>query len=167
MPSPTPLNGSSLVTRSERQRSPAVSEFYSPASWKTIFLLACLAAAASILSSCVSIDSGGSQPSPAPQLPSSALDGPESAQDDWLGRVQQGLAEAGVPGEPQPRGGLQAPNRAHNLRTYFEASGIRVHDRTAAGSRELLSLSLSSARAVPGRWCVGDARRGEERGRRG
>ncbi len=40
--------------------------------------------------------------------------------------------------------GLQAPNRVHNLRTYFEASGIRVHDRTAVGSRKLLSLSLSS-----------------------
>lgn len=29
--------------------------------------------------------------------------------------------------------GLQAPNRAHNLRTWFEPDGIRVHDRTAAG----------------------------------
>ena len=39
--------------------------------------------------------------------------------------------------------GLQAPNRAHNLRTYFEPTGIRVHDRRAAGSPELLGLSLS------------------------
>ena len=39
--------------------------------------------------------------------------------------------------------GLQAPNRAHNLRTYFEPDGIRVHDRTAAGSPELLELKLS------------------------
>ncbi|HEY8155963.1 MAG TPA: thrombospondin type 3 repeat-containing protein [Myxococcota bacterium] len=42
------------------------------------------------------------------------------------------------------RSGLQAPNRAQNLRTYFEATGIRVHDRTAAGAPELLSLSLAS-----------------------
>ena len=41
------------------------------------------------------------------------------------------------------RVGLQAPNRAQNLRTYFEASGIRIHDRTAQSAPELLSLSLS------------------------
>ncbi len=39
--------------------------------------------------------------------------------------------------------GLQAPNRAHNLRTYFKSTGIRVHDRTLAGSPELLSLDLA------------------------
>jgi hypothetical protein len=38
--------------------------------------------------------------------------------------------------------GLQAPNRVHNLRTYFEPAGIRVHDRTRTGSPELLSLNL-------------------------
>src|SRR5262249_37077020 len=37
---------------------------------------------------------------------------------------------------------LQAPNRAHNLRTYFEKTGIRVCDRTAHGSPELLRVSL-------------------------
>ncbi len=50
--------------------------------------------------------------------------------------------------------GLQAPNRAQNLRTYFDATGIRVHDRTAAGAPKLLALSLSgvgrgSGLAVP------------------
>ena len=38
--------------------------------------------------------------------------------------------------------GLQAPNRAHNLRTYFEPTGVRLHDHTASGSPELLRLSL-------------------------
>ena len=38
--------------------------------------------------------------------------------------------------------GLQAPNRVHNLRIYFAPAGIRVHDRTRAGSPELLSLNL-------------------------
>lgn len=33
---------------------------------------------------------------------------------------------------------LQAPNRAHDLRTYFEATGIRVVARTAAGGPKLL-----------------------------
>src|SRR4030095_11760198 len=49
--------------------------------------------------------------------------------------------------------GLQAPNRAHNLRTYFEKTGIRVHDRTMGGSPKLLQLMLSGSRRgtpVPG-----------------
>jgi hypothetical protein len=41
------------------------------------------------------------------------------------------------------RNGLQAPNRAHNLRTYFAPTGIQVHDRTQVGSPELLSLNLA------------------------
>jgi hypothetical protein len=39
--------------------------------------------------------------------------------------------------------GLEAPNRAHNLRTYFATTGIRVNDRTAGGGPSLLRLSLS------------------------
>jgi hypothetical protein len=70
-----------------------------------------------------------------------AQDLPPGTSTDWLARAQQGLAEreywASENGE-----GLQAPNRRHNLRTYFEPSGIRVHDRSAAGSPELLGLSL-------------------------
>jgi hypothetical protein len=38
--------------------------------------------------------------------------------------------------------GLQAPNREHNLRTYFEPTGIRVHDRTRPDGPELLELNL-------------------------
>ncbi|MFI5077812.1 MAG: integrin alpha, partial [Vicinamibacteria bacterium] len=40
--------------------------------------------------------------------------------------------------------GLQAPNRAHGLRTYFEPSGVRVHDRTAEGSPELVEFELAA-----------------------
>ncbi len=56
-----------------------------------------------------------------------------STTDDWSSGVQRGLTEY----EYHPRKndkGLQASNRAHNLRTYFEATGIRVQDRTAPGS---------------------------------
>ena len=66
---------------------------------------------------------------------------PDGASQDWWGSVQRGLAE----GEYQVSKngpGLQAPNRAHNLRTYFGPTGIRVHDRTAVGSPELASFSL-------------------------
>jgi len=76
----------------------------------------------------------------------------EAPDAGWLAKAQQQIAEreyhASENGE-----GLQAPNRAHNLRTYFETTGIRVHDRTAGGSPELLRLSLSGVgrgdRVVP------------------
>ncbi|MEO5618694.1 MAG: FG-GAP-like repeat-containing protein [Candidatus Eisenbacteria bacterium] len=38
--------------------------------------------------------------------------------------------------------GLQAPNRAHDLRTYFEPAGIRIVDRAASEPTELLALRL-------------------------
>jgi len=42
------------------------------------------------------------------------------------------------------RRGLQAPNRRHNLRTYFEAAGIRVVGRTGPGERELLTMQVTA-----------------------
>ncbi|MFO0690003.1 MAG: integrin alpha [Myxococcota bacterium] len=38
--------------------------------------------------------------------------------------------------------GLQAPNRAHDLRTYFDARGVRVEDRNAPDRSPLVDLSL-------------------------
>ena len=43
--------------------------------------------------------------------------------------------------------GLQAPNRAHALRTYFTPAGIRVHERVEENT-ELLSLTLASVGRV-------------------
>src|SRR5688572_9252916 len=67
---------------------------------------------------------------------------PVARDADFLARAQQQIAareyRASENGE-----GLQAPNRAHNLRTYFERSGIRVHDRTAEDGAVLLRLSLA------------------------
>ena len=60
----------------------------------------------------------------------------------WLARAQREIAEREYEASDDGRG-LQAPNRAHNLRTWFEPGGVRVHDRTAAGSPELLALSLA------------------------
>ncbi len=66
----------------------------------------------------------------------------ETADAAWLAEAQREIAareyRASENGE-----GFQAPNRAHNLRTYFEPTGIRVHDRTASGSPELLQLTLT------------------------
>ena len=60
---------------------------------------------------------------------------------DWLSQVQRTLAEHEYHASENGQG-LQAPNRAHNLRTFFEPTGIRLHDRTALGSPELAGLSL-------------------------
>ncbi|MCF6252500.1 MAG: PKD domain-containing protein [Methylococcaceae bacterium] len=63
-------------------------------------------------------------------------------EDEWWKKVQHNLVIAEY--QPGTNGqGLQAPNRAHNLRTYFDSTGIRLHDRTAAGSPVLTALSLS------------------------
>ena len=43
----------------------------------------------------------------------------------------------------ETQAGLQAPNRTHNLRTFFSADHVRVQDRTASGSQALLQMSLS------------------------
>src|SRR5688572_30020028 len=64
-------------------------------------------------------------------------------QDDWLTRAQQHIADREYHASENEEG-LQAPNRAHSLRTYFEATGVRVYDRTAEGSPELLRLSLAA-----------------------
>src|SRR5688572_1985220 len=66
---------------------------------------------------------------------------PEVADVSWLATAQEQIAareyRASENGE-----GLQAPNRAHNLRTFFEPVGIRVHDRTASGQPQLVELRL-------------------------
>ncbi|MBW2541023.1 MAG: FG-GAP repeat protein [Deltaproteobacteria bacterium] len=61
----------------------------------------------------------------------------------WMGRIQHHLAEREYAVGPNLHG-LQAPNRAHNLRTYFDATGIQVVDRTAVSSPDLLALRLAS-----------------------
>jgi len=66
---------------------------------------------------------------------------PRGASAGWWSDVQRELAEYEYR-PSQNAEGLQAPNRAHNLRTYFGPRGIRLHDRTAAGSPELVKLSL-------------------------
>jgi hypothetical protein len=60
----------------------------------------------------------------------------------WLARAQEHIAEREYRASAT-EGGLQAPNRAHGLRTWFEPTGIRVHARTAAGSPALVALRLA------------------------
>ncbi|MBW2692968.1 MAG: hypothetical protein JRE57_10070, partial [Deltaproteobacteria bacterium] len=51
----------------------------------------------------------------------------------WMGRIQHHLAAREYAAGTNLRG-LQAPNRAHNLRTYLDATGIQIVDRTAVSS---------------------------------
>jgi hypothetical protein len=60
----------------------------------------------------------------------------------WRAGIERQLAEKEYEASRTAEG-LQAPNRAQNLRTYFEPWGVRVVDRTAAGRPELVSLRLS------------------------
>jgi len=60
---------------------------------------------------------------------------------DWQARARDELARREY-WASETAAGLQAPNRAHDLRTWFEPTGIRVQDRTAPGSPELVRLSL-------------------------
>ena len=66
---------------------------------------------------------------------------PDAEDRQWWSEVQRGLSRYEYHAS-ENRHGLQAPNRVHGLRTYFDASGIRVHDRTAIGSPTLVNLSL-------------------------
>jgi FG-GAP repeat protein/VCBS repeat protein len=62
----------------------------------------------------------------------------------WLTAAQRHIAQREYRPSENAQG-LQAPNRAHNLRTYFAKDGIRVHDRSADGSPALLQISLARA----------------------
>ena len=60
----------------------------------------------------------------------------------WFGNAQEELAQREYHASRNSKG-LQAPNRAHNLRTYFDENGIGVEERTAKESLELLRLTYS------------------------
>ena len=147
MLSAKPSTPSSLRTRSlrpeQRWRRWARSPF-SPLVSRRMLVAACLTVIVPVLGSWIRSEPDGSQPKPLPHLQPPQLASTPGVDEDWPARVQRGLAEKEYHAS-RNRVGLQAPNRAHDLRTYFDASGIRVHDRRAAGSPELLSLSLSAA----------------------
>ncbi|HIB83492.1 MAG TPA: hypothetical protein EYO59_02520, partial [Chromatiaceae bacterium] len=67
-----------------------------------------------------------------------------SAGTNWLQRFNQQLEQLEYRVSKDAVGQLQAPNRAHDVRTYFDGKGIRVHRRMAADNYSpLLALSLS------------------------
>ncbi len=68
---------------------------------------------------------------------------PVEKNGNWIAEAHKRIAEKEYE-TTRNAAGLQAPNRANNIRTYFDKKGIRVHDRTAEGSPELFRLSLAS-----------------------
>ena len=78
---------------------------------------------------------------PVKEGPASQVILPKGASANWWQCVQRGLAEAEY-NPSRNKQGLQAPNRAHNLRTYFGPDGIKLRDRTA--DRALVGLSLNA-----------------------
>ena len=56
---------------------------------------------------------------------------PPPAAGDWLARAQSEIARREYHAS-RSGSDLQAPNRAHDLRTYFEPTGVRIHSRTTA-----------------------------------
>jgi hypothetical protein len=66
---------------------------------------------------------------------------PKGASSVWWQRVQRGLA-AGEYNPSRNKRGLQAPNRAHNLRTYFSTKGIDLYEREV--DWPLVGLSLNA-----------------------
>ena len=65
-----------------------------------------------------------------------------SPDSGWLATVQKKIRQQEYEASRNNRG-LQAPNRAHNIRTYFSEKGIQVVDRSAQGSPGLLGLTLN------------------------
>jgi hypothetical protein len=65
-----------------------------------------------------------------------------TAPSGFLAAAQDEIARREYEATRNPLG-LQAPNRAHDLQTYFDESGIRLHDAAAPGNHEMLRLSLA------------------------
>jgi len=67
---------------------------------------------------------------------------PSSAPESWIARAKRDLAALEYHASVAQRG-LQAPNRAHGLRTVFEPSGIRLYDRLKVDANALLGVTLT------------------------
>lgn len=88
-------------------------------------------------------------------LRTSATTSTDSVDPNWLAETQRGLAE-GEYAATENNIGLQAPNRAQNIRTYFQPGGVAVHDRTDEADSPLVSLALAGVGRGDSLAAVGD-----------
>ena len=68
---------------------------------------------------------------------------PREVSTDWWSQVQQNMAAREYHASTTAQG-LQAPNRAHNWRIYFEPTGVEIVARTGAADPALLQLDLAA-----------------------
>jgi FG-GAP-like repeat/FG-GAP repeat len=61
----------------------------------------------------------------------------------WLANVERSLVEKEYEWSENEQG-LQAPNRSNSFRTYLDADGVRLVDRTAEGSPELAKVRIAA-----------------------
>jgi hypothetical protein len=101
-------------------------------------LVVCVAALVACAGSRGAISDATEPPSVSPAGAESAAEAELSA--GWLAEAQRHIAVREYRVSDNGRG-LQAPTAPTTSAPYFDASGIRVHDRRALGSRELLRLS--------------------------
>ncbi len=66
----------------------------------------------------------------------------EQASDAWMSSIQEQIQEKEYFISKNKKG-IQAPNRSHNLRTYFSKKGIEVYSRTSKDSDVFLKMSYS------------------------
>lgn len=70
-------------------------------------------------------------PSTAPNVPLAGA--PDGVDEGWLAGVEADIRRMEYEAS-ETEAGLQAPNRRHNLRTYFRPDGIDIRQRVGAGS---------------------------------
>ncbi len=66
----------------------------------------------------------------------------EGTDTGWLAKVEKELADLEYHASDTTKG-LQAPNRVHNLRTYFSSAGISLVERTGEMDSELFQMHLA------------------------
>ncbi|HFE38722.1 MAG TPA: hypothetical protein ENK06_09965, partial [Gammaproteobacteria bacterium] len=64
---------------------------------------------------------------------------PSITDSDWTMAIQKNIQQAEYRARPSNKG-LQAPNRAHNIRSYFRENGLHIVDRTAKTETTLLNM---------------------------
>jgi len=74
--------------------------------------------------------------------------------ESWLSQIHKGIAEREYHISNNSKG-LQAPNRANNLRIYFDKKGISVKERASTDDADLLRLSFTGLDRVLRTGCTG------------
>ena len=135
--------------------SSAASQTHRPRGWLTAVCLILVLVAASLARTGIAPSGATAEPPQLPKASDADLLPFDSAEPDWYAAVQENIRQSEYHVTWQEQTGLpdlpaayQAPNRAHNLRTYFDAEGIRIVPRTELMPTWSLSLALDGFSAT-------------------